>query len=259
MCCARGLGRVPSSKRSGRAQGTRVLPIGERTGVLNEGFTAIEAVGAMSGDRIILADHRENRLVVGNFGTGDRSGDALELRVLQYGRDSRLRWVPTMYANAESLLVLRHRSALRLVLGRQVVDSLRGPAAALGDTLARIRGPWRGLRVPIRGSAGGAPLGHELHSPLAAGDQAVLFPDGWIAIAFEFPYRVEWVTPRGRRIAGPPLPFEGVKVDEAQQRFARATYTLPGAKRASCVSRTWHREGDHGRPRNRTVHVCRNG
>lgn len=254
------------------AQTAEVSPIGRRTGALVEGFTSIVAIGVLPDGRVMLADNREHRAVIGEFESGevvnvsaygdgpgefreinrlfsvggdstviiarlpprwlllrgrnvietganwsvgadgprftgiDAQGNALELRPFRYGREPRARGTPHMFAYAESLVVLRHRSALVRVLDDAIVDSIEGPAVFSQDTVARIHGPWRGVRTPVRGESRGAPLYHELLCPLASGDQAVLFPDGWIAIVYESPYRVEWVTPRGQGIAGPRCP-----------------------------------------------------
>lgn len=54
--------------------------------------------------------------------------------------------------------------------------------------------------------------------PLAAGELAALFEDGWIAVARLEPYRVDWISADGRQIRGQPLPFERIPLDDAEQR-----------------------------------------
>lgn len=56
-------------------------------------------------------------------------------------------------------------------------------------------------------------------NPLAVGEEAVLFPDGWVAVARLAPFRVEWLPPHGRPIVGGSLPDERRPVDEAEKRF----------------------------------------
>lgn len=51
-----------------------------------------------------------------------------------------------------------------------------------------------------------APTGMNVTSnPLAAGDVAVMSTDGWVAIARQYPYRVDWIRPGGALVMGPPI------------------------------------------------------
>lgn len=63
-------------------------------------------------------------------------------------------------------------------------------------------------------------------SPLASEGQAWLFADGWIALAYPDPYRVDWRTPEGRWIHGPALPFTRVSVNRDEKCFAIARHRL---------------------------------
>jgi hypothetical protein len=70
--------------------------------------------------------------------------------------------------------------------------------------------------------------------PLSVGEEALLLPDGWIAIARLDPYRVDWRTPDRRWIRGAPLPFDTRPVDARErkaflERRANASGTLPAA------------------------------
>jgi hypothetical protein len=56
-------------------------------------------------------------------------------------------------------------------------------------------------------------------NPLAVGEQVVLFPDGWVAIARLDPYRVDWISNDGRQIQGPELPHARVHVDDSVKRW----------------------------------------
>jgi hypothetical protein len=49
--------------------------------------------------------------------------------------------------------------------------------------------------------------------PLVGGEDAVLFSDGWVAIARIEPYRVDWRSPDGQWTHGAPLPFTPVRMD----------------------------------------------
>lgn len=89
-------------------------------------------------------------------------------------------------------------------------------ASARMDTIARVGGRGRyGVRV-VRGGRGGSVSLH----PMSTEDQALLFPDGWIAVAYAEPYRVEWRRPDGEWQRGRPLPFTATRVDEREKCHA---------------------------------------
>ena len=48
-------------------------------------------------------------------------------------------------------------------------------------------------------------------------DQVVLFPDGWIAVAYQQPYRVDWIAPDRSAVRGPELPWQYPHVTEAEK------------------------------------------
>ncbi len=143
----------------------------------------------------------------------DRFGGVLEVRPTAYGRQRGIR-VNEIPANAESLAVIRHVRA----------SAGAGGAVERSDTLARIRGAFRGVARLMRtlGKEEGRGIGtwFELRAILASDDQAILFPDGWVAIAFQEPYHVRWRSPDGAWRTGPPLPFVRVPVDELQRTAA---------------------------------------
>jgi hypothetical protein len=144
----------------------------------------------------------------------DRFGGVLEVRPSQYGTQPGVR-VNEIPPNAESLLVIRHHRS-----------STPGTAVQRSDTLLRIRGAFRGVRRLQRmtdfGRGGRIGAWYELRNILASEDQAIVFPDGWIAIAYQDPYRVEWRSPEGAWRRGQPLPFVRVPADEQQKRAAVA-------------------------------------
>lgn len=106
--------------------------------------------------------------------------------------------------------------------GREMADSLlvllieRESAAV--DTIARIKG--RGHEAEFIVSSRGGQPGFGAMNPLASEDQALLFLDGWIALAHAEPYRVDWRSPDGEWVRGPPLPFTPVRVDRDEQHAA---------------------------------------
>ena len=94
-----------------------------------------------------------------------------------------------------------------------VVRGHRGTARL--DTVAKIR------VVPSRRTVTHAQ--GKFHSlgfarpPLAVGEVAVLFIDGWFAIARLEPYRVDWISPDGRVRKGRPLPVPLLKFSAAER------------------------------------------
>lgn len=154
--------------------------------LLLSGSTIVATVGPgtpaiVSGARVPLgADLQGRVLFTKAIESGSRASDALPRR--------------------DSVLLLR----VRRVSGQtDTVEKLRARPATI-----RVEGPAdRPTRVSV------------VTNPLATGELAALFPDGWIAIARLEPYRVDWVAPDGKRILGAPLPFERVRVNEREQRF----------------------------------------
>jgi hypothetical protein len=71
---------------------------------------------------------------------------------------------------------------------------------------------------------GGRPASFIGGNPLRSEDQALLFPDGWIAVARIAPYSVDWRTREGRWLKGSPLPFNAVKVNDREKCRAYARY-----------------------------------
>ncbi len=112
-----------------------------------------------------------------------------------FGRDARF----TTTSAADSLMIL-------------LVDR----ASERVDTVGRVKGRG-GVGMNVVAPRGGKPGRIILSNPLVSEEQAVLFPDGWIAVAHLDPYRVDWRTAGGSWIRGAPLPFELVEVDEGQK------------------------------------------
>lgn len=133
------------------------------------------------------------------FNGVDRTGRYLESHPFKFGRSEFVQ-TPSIRAFAESLAV--------------IVFAERG---ARRDTVARVAGSFMGHAEATK-TVGGQTMRYSFYSRLAAEEQAFLFPDGWIALALRDPYRVDWIAPGGRRIPGPPLPYEAVPVDERQKQ-----------------------------------------
>ena len=68
---------------------------------------------------------------------------------------------------------------------------------------------------------------------LEAADEAVPFADGWVAVVRTDRYRVEWRSPDGRWIAGTPLPFTAIRVDDKEKRAHMARLAAVSGKTPS--------------------------
>lgn len=198
-------------------------------------FRSIHRLFALGGDTTLMGDSRNGRWLVLD---GDRMVGSID-----YGRRHQ-RPLPPDIAGADrrGRLLITVPTHLRTVPGLLDVDE-RGRADSLllvlehahsgrADTLMRIRGSFRGLREVLRPPllAGTKSTSWLVRNPLAAEEQAQLYPDGWIALALTDPYRVDWITPEGRRIRGAPLPFTAVPVDERQKAAAVARRYQAGTK-----------------------------
>jgi hypothetical protein len=65
------------------------------------------------------------------------------------------------------------------------------------DTVTRLRGSFRAETSVFRMNVGRR-LEYQHYSILVTEEQALLFPDGWLAVLRKEPYRVEWRAPDGR-------------------------------------------------------------
>jgi hypothetical protein len=67
--------------------------------------------------------------------------------------------------------------------------------------------------------------------PLTVGEEAFLFPDGWLAVVRIEPFRVDWRTPDGQWVRGAPLPVPVIRMSnrEIQASIARTRESDPKA------------------------------
>lgn len=96
------------------------------------------------------------------------------------------------------------------------------------DTVGRIRGPYTGTNN-VRARVDGMNITYMLGNPLGVGDQALLFPDGWIATVYVEPYRVEWRSQNGAVVRGQSLPHTPQPLNDRLKQLA--------------VDDRWHRPG----------------
>ena len=169
----------------------------------------------MHRDRIVTTLTADRPLVrfVGVDLSADTMGRLLVLHGTHFSYRGGARGGPNSYRRSDSAaVILVHRDREK------------------PDTVARIRGPYRGTNV-VRARVDGMNIAYVLDNPLGAGDQAVLFPHGWIAIAFVAPYRVEWHAPGGSVVRGQPLPHSPQRVDDrVKQQAIDDRWAGPGSR-----------------------------
>ena len=146
------------------------------------------------GGRIAGVEPADARVIVATRGRA-MGVDSLG-NVLAY-RDSPLGYGVTRIGPHDSTVVL----IVDRASGRQqeVVSLRRAPV-----TLTRSR---QGRGASLQG----------VMPPFSTGEEVLLFPDGWLAVARLEPYRIEWRKPDGSWVQGAPIPYKKVPVDAAEK------------------------------------------
>lgn len=187
----------------GEYQGTlRLYPLAGDTTLLYDSYNGRWSL--IDGARIVttLSEHRPlNRMFSGNLAGSDTLGHVLGL--CGYTVPDR---EPAMGSRADSAAVVLAEWRSEWV-----------------DTMAHVKGSgFTGVTiVPARA---GRPPSVVVNTPFSARDEAVLFPDGWIAVARLTPYQVDWRAPDGRWIRGAPLPWVPIPVTDREKCAAMPAY-----------------------------------
>ena len=203
--------------------------------------------------RLVVADLAANRVrMIGNIGAGPgeyrRAGRLWELsadstllidapergrRWLLLRGDSIVKTLPPDLPEWQTVGAdIRGADARGLLLGIRGAgaDQLSGElsrerdVAILGqrgstrkDTIAHLRGIER--RVTQAGTKD-RPM-WIVHGLMGSGtDQVLLYPDGWIAIARQEPYRIEWRRPDGFNVRGPDITWEAPRSTDREKQAA---------------------------------------
>ena len=258
---------VVASGAAGEAQGVTARSLKQAEVKLEAEFTAIGSARELKDGRVLIADPNENRLVVADLRAGTvaavgRVGSGPEEyrrlgKLFALANDSTLlpdpgngRWL--LLHGARIVRVLPSRSAgldLGTLIGAdssghvlvekyprrnwneadaatESVYVIRGNrTTGIGDTIARVLS--HPVKIEHSTAASDAPP-RVYEQPFSAAEQAGMFPDGVVAIARVFPYRVDQIHPGGIPVRGKALSHEPSKVDAAEkraymERIARAT------------------------------------
>jgi hypothetical protein len=176
-------------------------------------YTMPGPVFALSGDSSMLLDLGNTRGIIvtpdGHLGETVSLQTPEGLPLIPRGVDARGR----LYAQPP--LMLRGNATTS---GGDSVPLIRvTPATQAVDTAAWIAtaGLSTGGSVGFR-SAGGGSFAMRAQ-PYAPDDGWAVASDGRIALVHAKGYRVEWLGPDGRRTAGPTLPYEAVRIGQAEK------------------------------------------
>lgn len=174
-----------------------LVPLGGDTSLISDG--GLNRWLILSAGTIVRTQTDGGTIRLGMLlGGGDRRGRVLGLRGFRISNPSRV-----AYSVADSVFA--------------IVGNLQGSTL---DTVARMRGAGgRMQRVRLVGAEVGA-LDHFLNNPLLVHDQAVLYPDGWVAVASANPYRVVWIPPKGELVYGEPFASQPQALTELERRAA---------------------------------------
>lgn len=115
----------------------------------------------------------------------------------------------------------------------------RSRDGATADTLAMLKGGFLGV-ADVERTVQGIRMRYYLWHPLKAEEQAVVFPDGWIAVVRIEPYRVEWILPDRTERLGPNRESARIPMTSAMKQFAidsRQSQVYKGVFRASDFQR----------------------
>ena len=144
------------------------------------------------------------------------------------GVDDRGRVLGVRSAGAERLAHNRIRLQLIAVVGE------RNNAEA--DTIARLRGDEYQI---TQGGTRERPFWAQNQLSGSVAEQALMFPDGWIAVVRVEPYRVEWLTSSGTWIRGPEVPWEWPRADAREKAAAFERLKRRIGDRAKEDDRPW--------------------
>jgi hypothetical protein len=190
--------------------GAPASPLG-RTGAGPGEYRAAGALIAMPGDSTALADANNGRyLLFGGptiGGTIAMNGGAAKLPAIPVGISA-----THVYGYSYPEAGMGATAADTLALVR---ISRRNGAT---DTLARLAAQTVSRSAP-KTDPDKVTVVHISISTWSAGDQALLFDDGWIAIARVAPYTVDWLSPDGQLHRGKPIRATNPPFDETEKRF----------------------------------------
>lgn len=191
-----------------------VSPVG-RIGQGPEEFTNVTAIMPLARDSSLMADLQTRRWLVLHGATIVRTVPLNAPALLSTAGH-------VLGVDGNGFLLSRKWPRLEDQIGAADSVILIRVAASSGvvDTVAKL-GP-SATRTAVQRDGSGQPRRIEFTFPiLGVDEQALLFLDGWLAIARLRPYRVDWRSPAGAWIDGPPLPFREIPVNDREKQAYR--------------------------------------
>lgn len=184
-------------------------------------YVNLGAVFHLRGDTAVLVEtaRRRLRLVTSQTLLGPmRRDEPPPIDLALAGVDSTGRTVEVFASKAgyvapgtSPVLIIQYAESLVLVR--------RSREGSARDTIATLAGGYFGV-ADVERTVRGQRLRYFLQHPIAAADQAVAFPDGWVAVVHGSPYHVQWILPDGSRRRGPPREYRRVRLTTAERQFA---------------------------------------
>lgn len=90
-------------------------------------------------------------------------------------------------------------------------------ATGRSETVAKLRNPPRRIEIDRNAEGTITSSSNMVRGVLASDEQAMLFADGWLAVARTDPFRVEWRSPTGAWTRGAALPVPRIKIDPRER------------------------------------------
>ena len=180
----------------------------------------------LAADTTLLYDVGNDRYLV-ILGDGRTAGT----RLLETSAGSRMAGAP---AGWDALGGFYYRTSVYAPGERRMGDTPVGAALLRYDRRSRRVDTLATLAVPAGRSQGARQLDGGMlqmldNRPLAAEDVAAIAPDGRVAIVRAAPYRVEWLHRDGRRITGPEVRYQPLRVTDDDKRAFLQAQVRPGS------------------------------
>lgn len=250
---------------SADAQSAPVVPL-KAPVTAKEEFTRIVSSRELADGRLLVTDRRENRIALVSFdgaaavtlsriGSGPGEYRTAGALVAMPGDSTALadvsnaRWLLFAGGNVGGTIAQNEGEARLPAIPVGVTSTnfygyvypKTGLGTTAAETLALVRVSRRNravdtiARLAAQTARQSAPqkvdrltVTHISISPWSAGDQAMLFDDGWLAIARVSPYSVDWISPdrklrRGKSLRASEPPFDESEKRAFLERIARET------------------------------------
>ncbi len=196
-------------------------PVGRRGAGPGE-WGAPTRLHAMPGDSTIMEDALNGRFLL--FTPDGRPGPTFRITEGSPAASASLIGVDPR----GRLIMSRERYGATEAAGTAgVIDLLRyDRTTGRAETIDQLAMP-RGERSGAQSMSGGMLLMFT-NLPLAPRDAAAVHPNAGVAIVRATGYRVEWLRPDGKRVAGPPGPAPRIRITSAEQEAFLRAQIRPG-------------------------------